>query len=69
MVLKGLFGRRPVKPRITQDKSNLVNLNEKADLRIQKQLASCMKDIQRLMLHQKAELKQKTKVRVTLQLV
>lgn len=69
MILKGLFGRNAIQSNRVQNNSNIVNFIERADLRIQKQLAHCMKDIQQLMAHQKAELKQKIRVKVKLQLV
>jgi len=70
MILQGLFGRHATsKPREIQKNSNVVDFIETTDRRVKKQLASCMRDIQQLMLRQKAELKQKTKVKVTLQLV
>lgn len=67
MILKGLFGHRTTQTTETPIKSNIINFVEKADLKIQKQLANCMKDIQQLMLRKKVELKPKMKIKVTLQ--
>ncbi len=66
MILKAIFGRKKIKTSSPSAESKVIDLFEKRNQYVEKQLANCMKEIQQLMSRQKQALSTPPKIKVIL---